>query len=421
MRGNPCITHNILLFIGLFLTILVKAQEADYYLGRQRYAFINYSLNEFQYPSDNSALNTFFLKIDSVVAKGKGKIKVVHFGGSHIQADIYTHIIRQHLQELSPDMNGGRGLIFPMKMAHMYNPSNFEVSYSGTWETCKCTDTRKSSRLGIACISVTTSDTLATIRIIPNKENSLHYTFNQVKVFHEPTQYMVFLSSADSLITGSYDIPGGFTRLCLDKPLDTLKLYLHGPKNGSFTLQGISLDNDAPGLVYNAIGVNGAKLSSYLQCELYENQLQTIHPDLIIFSIGTNDGYTRNFDAEQYRNEYRELLQKTRKAAPEAAILLTVPNDSYLYRKYVNQNTKIMQEVIFSLAEEYNCTVWDFYSVMGGLNSSQAWRSAGLMQNDRVHFNQPGYELIGELLFSAFLKGWEQQLNQVELISEITR
>jgi lysophospholipase L1-like esterase len=130
-------------------------------------------------------------------------------------------------------------------------------------------------------------------------------------------------------------------------------------------------------------------------------------PQLVIFSIGTNDAYTRRFDAEGYHSRYRQLLDSTRKAAPHAAMLITVPNDSYLYRKYVNRNTEKMQEIIMNLAMEYSCGVWDFYSIMGGLNSAQAWYSMHLMNYDRIHFNRQGYLLKGELFFSAFLKAWE--------------
>jgi lysophospholipase L1-like esterase len=398
------------------------AQEADYYLGRAQYSFIAYNQNYFKFPVFDSSFKKFYNSIDSVIGFGKGKIQIVHLGGSHLQADIYTHVVRQHLQELSPDMNGGRGLIFPFKMAHLYNPSNFEVRYTGLWDYCLSTEHDKTCRLGITGISVTTTDTLANIVILPNKESTVHYTFNQVRIFHEPTKYQLYVASNDSLIAGVYDSAQGLSVFLLGTLSDTLKpIIINKKSTDSFTLQGISLDTDSPGLVYNAIGVNGAMLSSYLRCELYGKHLHDLDPDLIIFSIGTNDGYVRKFDQEKYRNEYAQLLEATKKAAPDAAILVTVPNDSYLYRRYVNTNTEKMREVIFNLAEKYHCAVWDFYTIMGGLNSSQAWRSADLMQHDKVHFNRAGYELKGELFFSAILKGWENQMHEDELVSGLTK
>jgi lysophospholipase L1-like esterase len=151
--------------------------------------------------------------------------------------------------------------------------------------------------------------------------------------------------------------------------------------------------------------------------------MKAIDPQLVIFSIGTNDAYTKNFDRAKFKDQYSKLLDSTRAALPQAAILITVPNDSYLYRRYVNQNTAEMEKVIYELAGKYNCGVYDFYSVMGGLNSSQTWYNMRLMQYDRVHFTREGYLLKGDLFFAAFLKGWETHLAakepKVEHIEEI--
>jgi hypothetical protein len=247
--------------------------------------------------------------------------------------------------------------------------------------------------------------------IDPNRENSIYYEFQSVRIFHLPTSYHLSIFSNDTSYSGEYDQQGGFTKIQLPGSENILKLHIEKDTlEDSFTLLGISLDSDSPGIVYNAIGVNGSMLSSYLRCDLYQTHLKAIDPQLVVFSIGTNDAYTTHFDIEKYRREYRQLLDSTVKAVPGAAILLTVPNDSYLYRRYVNRNTEKMRSVIFDLAKDYNCGVWDFYTIMGGLNSSQAWYLLDLMKYDRVHFNREGYTLKGELLFSAFLKGWEKQL-----------
>jgi len=60
----------------------------------------------------------------------------------------------------------------------------------------------------------------------------------------------------------------------------------------------------------------------------------------VVVSLGTNDAYTRNFNVESYRQQYDTLIRRIRTALPGIAILLTVPNDSYLYRRYTNANTE---------------------------------------------------------------------------------
>ncbi len=398
------------------------AQQGDYFLGPTRYSVIKYDEDIIQFPGNDSSFTNLYRLINHLMIDGEDKIQIVHMGGSHIQADIYTQLLRERLQELGPGMNGGRGLIFPFQMAKTNNPWNYKVNYTGNWEYCKSTQKNKSCDLGLTGIAVTTSDSISQILIDPNRGTSMYYEFERVKIFHLPTSYEVSVSINDTMYIGKYHDIGGYTEIQLPRNIHLLNLQIQKDTlNDSFTLLGISLDNNSPGIVYNAIGVNGSKLNSYLRCRLYEEHLGVIDPQLVIFSIGTNDAYTTHFNVEVYRREYRQLLDSTLKAAPNTAILLTVPNDSYLYRRYVNINTEKMKKVIFDLAKEYNCGVWDFYSIMGGLNSSQAWYALDLMKYDRIHFNRKGYTLKGELLFSAFLKDWEKYLPPMKKYSPMVK
>ncbi len=135
---------------------------------------------------------------------------------------------------------------------------------------------------------------------------------------------------------------------------------------------------------------------------------------MVVLSIGTNDAYTRYFNSGNYKHSYDSLIQQVRDALPDAAILLTVPNDSYLYRRYVNRNTEKVKDVILELAEKLDCGVWDFYSIMGGLNSIWVWNRFGLAKRDHIHFTRKGYELKGDLFFNAFLKSYDNYIDRVK-------
>lgn len=405
----------ILLVLLLLIQSRLIAQLNDYYLGPVKYSFINYSKNELIPPENASQFNSWMDKVRKIENGEPEQLKIVHIGGSHLQADIYTHQVRKRFQELSPDMAGSRGLLFPYRVARTNNPSNYRVASSGNWTSCKCTRITDECRLGLTGMAIRTSDSLASVTVNINKNQDYFSEFDSVRVFHEPFDNLLTLITGKESITGYYDSLQGCSVFNLKSPAHAFRLEVSGASDSAaFTLFGFSLDNQAPGIVYTAIGVNGAKLSSYLRCELYEQHLRAMDPDLVILSIGTNDGYTRRFNKELYQGEYSELIRRTRQAVPNVAILLTVPNDSYLYRRYVNRNTEQMRKIIFRLAKDFDCGIWDFYTIMGGLNSSQAWYSLGLMKNDRIHFTREGYELKGELLFSAFLKTMEEELVKKE-------
>ncbi|MDF1550741.1 MAG: GDSL-type esterase/lipase family protein, partial [Bacteroidales bacterium] len=169
-------------------------------------------------------------------------------------------------------------------------------------------------------------------------------------------------------------------------------------------------ENEDPGFIYHSIGINGASFTSFLRCNLLEKQLKALNPDMIIISLGTNDAYTTKFKPEFYKANYEEMIRKIKKVAPNAAILNTVANDSYLFRRYPNKNTQLAADVIYQVAKKHNCGVYDFYDVMGGLNSSSVWYKENLMVKDKIHFNREGYLLNGDLLFNAFIKAYDNHL-----------
>jgi len=392
----------------------VSSQSAEFPYTIPEYDFIHYDSNKFVFPGDSNSMWDFFSGFSRLVKTGEGQLSVVHIGGSHIQADIYSHRMRSRLQTFQPGSNAGRGLIFPYSVAKTNNPSNYLVSHRGKWTSCKNTERNKTCPLGLTGISVTTRDTSARIRISFPADNIVPYDFNRIRIFFlDDSLSYEFSVQTDSGIMTSETHREGVLIWALDRHVENLEIILRktGSSQERFTLFGISLETDDPGLLYHSIGVNGAKIQSFLRCSLLADQLTALPADLVILSLGTNDAYTRYFDLLAFKQRYDSLIREIRTAVPGAGILLTVPNDSYLYRKYVNRNTARVRAVIGELAKEYNCGVWDFYTIMGGLNSILVWQRFGLAKRDRIHFTRKGYQLKGDLFFNAFLKSYDDYID----------
>ena len=403
--------------ICLIISLPSTSQFNGYPYDIPEYDFIHYELNRFQFPGDSSAYMHFLERYNRLIGKGDGQLSVVHIGGSHLQADIYSERIRSRFQTFELGNNGGRGFIFPYSVAGTNNPSNFSVYFTGRWESCRNVEKKKTCILGLSGISVTTYDTASRISIGFPERNTISYDFNRVRIFylHDSLSYDPSIRTAAGI--RNVDRKQGIATWYLDSHTDSLELYLvkRDSIQESFTLLGISLETEDPGMIYHAIGVNGAKIPSFLRCSLLPDQLKALAPDMVVLSIGTNDAYTRYFNAETYRQNYNTLIRRICTALPETAILLTVPNDSYLYRRYINKNTEKVRDVILELGKELDCGVWDFYSVMGGLNSILVWQQFGLAKRDRIHFTRKGYELKGDLFFNAFLKSYDNYLDRVNM------
>lgn len=399
----------------IYLPIELKGQN-DYPLDINYYNFVRYEKNKFDFPGDSIDFERFYAKMDTAILNGRGKISIVHIGGSHIQADIYSGRTRERLQSFFPGLNGGRGMIFPYRIANTNNPGSYKTSSTGEWNACKNVDLDKSCHIGLSGITAITNDSSATINFSLKQDSLVNYYFNRIRIFHsfDSLAFLPFLENVN-VIHAEVNEDLGCSIFYLDKDYNsfTLGLKKTSSKQVVFELYGISLENDDPGIIYHSIGINGASFPSFLRCSLLEKHLKALNPDMIILSLGTNDAYTKKFKPDFYMANYEEMIHIIKKVAPKAAILTTVANDSYLYRRYPNKNTELAAGVIYQVAKRYNCGVWNFYEIMGGFNSSKVWRNNNLMVNDLIHFNNEGYLFIGDLLFNAFIQSYDNHIDNL--------
>lgn len=360
-------------------------------------------------------LGSIFSRLNSLAIDGTGRVNIVHLGDSHIQADYFSGRMRQHFSSFIPGGQASRGFIFPYSVAKTNNPQNYKVWYNGKWTACKNIQKKEHCQLGLSGISVRTIMPNSRITISQPGGEHPSFTFNKVKIFHTVSEESFSIRLiTDAKIKSSYtDAEAGFTEFVLDREQDSLRLefaqYHH--EQVFFELHGISLETSDDGITYSATGINGADVPAWLSCPLLESQLACLAPDMIIISLGTNDGYNTHFNRLNFYEDYTALLKRIHKAVPEAVLLLTTPGDNYRYRTQLNNNTEKTQQIITQIAEENHCLLWDFYSIMGGPNSILLWQQQNLSAGDRLHYSKSGYILQGDMLFSAFMKLYDTYLD----------
>jgi lysophospholipase L1-like esterase len=371
--------------------------------------FLGTAANHIVLKGDSSSWEGYHQKLDQLVFDGTGQVNIVHIGGSHVQADMWSMELRHRMQTMVPGVRAGRGLLFPYNMAKSNNPWWYNPEYTGTWTGLRNVVRADTSTLGIAGIQVTTRDTLSTLKISFRGEAYPGYTFDRVKVLHRmDSNYAVYAWCEDSTvnITKSVNQEGRFSEFTFDRPLDTLRLrFVRTDTNQrQFTLHGIILENKDPGIFLHSCGVNGASTSNWLRCQRFSDELALLKPDLVLLSIGINDAHDPDFDAARYEANYRELIRRIRLVNPKAAILLTTNTDSYIKRRYPNLNGTVVRDVMLRLSASEGVGLWDTFGVMGGQGSVRVWESAGLAQRDRIHMTREGYAVLGDLLFSALME-----------------
>lgn len=175
-------------------------------------------------------------------------------------------------------------------------------------------------------------------------------------------------------------------------------------KNPTYNLNGFVLQNDQPGVIYHAIGVNGAKLSDYTKYPLFFKQLPILEPDLIILSFGTNESFGR-LSSTAYIMQLKEFVAAIRaQCGNNVAILVMTPPPSLFRRGRVNP---YVVDYSGDLMDMTNLPVWDLYNRMGGLDAIRGkGEYSTLIARDKVHYTVKGYQSQGEMFANDFINAY---------------
>ena len=345
------------------------------------------------------ALALFFDKLRDLAATGKGQVAILHVGDSHVEAGYYPAAVRGGLQQKFGD--AGRGIV---------RPSILGVLPKKWIRSVEIRQDVKALRLWAGL-----------------KEEEAGSGFNAVVVYHDKglDYYNFEVLDPSNRVLGKVtarrplEWPGaqGVQVSRVELPETLRSIVLRAAKDPKTTLQryaqmyGISLEHGRSGVIYHSFGIIGANCDSFAKSAFFHRQLEYVQPDLVIVSLGTNDGSTPYFKKDEFTARLDSLLQKIREICPHSAILLTTAPDSYFPRQrrrtaMPNTNMASEREAILELAALRHCAVWDLYSVMGGDGSMAIWRESALANLDNIHFTKEGYERQGRLLFEALMKGY---------------
>ncbi|MEM6764731.1 MAG: GDSL-type esterase/lipase family protein [Bacteroidota bacterium] len=212
-------------------------------------------------------------------------------------------------------------------------------------------------------------------------------------------------------IPNSYDPYGHFAHtVWLNQAVDGF--YLKGINDSQSEMRadifGFVLENtDQPGINYHMIGVNGATYTDYSRSNIFWDQLKELKPDLVIFSLGTNESLETGFSKVGFERSLKNSVAKLRERLPFCSILLTTPADALKKRKINNPNILQARNVVLASADKLKISTWDLYYIMGGGGAIKVWYQEGLAQADRLHFTRKGYQLQGNLLFDAIIAAYE--------------
>ncbi|SFQ54616.1 LysM domain-containing protein [Flavobacterium akiainvivens] len=419
--------------------------------------------------TNTSSLSLFFEKLYYMQEQGKGHVNIVHIGDSHIQADLFTNCIRKGLQEQYGNGGAGFSFPHQLAKTNGTYNTRYKSNASWNSRRVIYA-AEPDMEVGLSGIALETHENFAvelnvkdsaynfnTIKVItPGNEEAFDMATSSKTIIMESTVPKVIhhkIKSGEVLgsIARKYGVTitelkranglknnniragktlkiptsqkekkeikrSEFIPLALqadslshyyhsDAAIDKIYLLPHGERK-EYSLSGLVLENDAPGIVYHTIGVNGAKASDYNRFPLFFEQLPALKPDLVVISLGTNESFDK-MGADAFLQQLNQFVANVRAQCPDAAILITTPPPSLFKRKYPNTFAAAYAKGIAMQEAEKNLATWDMYSEMGGLYSVPRNAKKGFISTDRVHYTKDGYEKQGKLFIEAFIKAYD--------------
>jgi lysophospholipase L1-like esterase len=359
-------------------------------------------------------LDDFFESLYQLKTTADRKINIIHIGDSHIQADYLTHIVRRKLQEQFG--NAGRGLIVPGRVAGTNEPFNIQTSSTITWKAKRILYVDQPLPIGIGGITINTNQPDAKLYVYMN-DLWLDYSFNVVTLF-----FLKDITSFNFSVKDTANAELGFIGPFTDEPFVnysriilpyavggmSMSTLQSNPEQIQATIFGINLENSKPGILYHAIGVNGAKYAHYNAAMYFAKQTPALKPDVFIISLGTNEALDYPYLDKNFYQHIDKLILSLRENNPLAKFILVTPVDAFRRKTRINPGIVKIREQIIQYAVENGLAFWDMYRALGGEHSADAWRKSGLLRSDGIHFTKDGYEYQGNLLYHALMKGYNQ-------------
>lgn len=350
-------------------------------------------------------------------AKGVGQTRILQFGASHTECDLFTGYLRRYLQSRFGD--AGHGYLMPARPWKGYRHEDLRLDSSDGWVVDKALgSTSREDGLyglgGFSCASGSADDWgfFGTASSSPFGKSASRFEIfflqqpggGRFELTVDGTPYTSVSTYSDRTDFGS------FIGRMEDGPHE---IELRPLGDGEVRLLGAALERGAPGVIVDTLGVRGARAADLLDIDesLWMAQVRHRRPDLVVLAYGTNEAGDESQPIARYEASLSAVLSRLREAVPGVSCVLMGPTDR---PKKASRNqweprerVELVNEAQRTVSARYGCGFFSAFDAMGGPRSMVKWREAQLAQKDHVHLTTRGYELLAEHFAKGLLQGYD--------------
>lgn len=363
------------------------------------------------------ALSGFFAALDRTRAKAPGAVtRVIHFGDSIVTSDYVSGTLRRKLQAEFGDAGHGFMLMANAWPAYFHNDV-YRFASSGWLVSRVVGPLAPDGFYGLGGVSFRappgsrarfgTADSGSFGRAV--SRFTIDYLVEpgggtlQLNVDGKP--YATLDTSGPEKQVAYYDVrvPDGPHRLEIVTTKGVSRAF------------GVVMERDVPGVVLDAIGIQGARIRFLDKQDdaHWAEQLAWRSPNLLIYEFGANesgDGFA--YPMADYYRTMVAVLEQGRRAVPSAGCLVVAAMDRAERRGTSLTSMAVIPAIVAEqrkAAAASGCAFFDTLQAMGGPGSMAAWVERGLGQADLTHPTGSGSAVLGTWLYRALMHAYQAQ------------
>ncbi|HMA92482.1 MAG TPA: GDSL-type esterase/lipase family protein, partial [Polyangiaceae bacterium] len=363
------------------------------------------------------ALVPFFSRLSATMAKQSGAItRIVHFGDSVVASDYVSGTLRRRFQEQFGDSGHGFTLLANAWPAYFHEGVT-RFATSGWLISRVVGPLADDGWHGLGGVSFKAPPHLLA-RIGTAKKGDVGRKVSRFVLMYveSPDGGMVNIK-LDGVAQSALDTSGPkkqFRTSTYSAPDGEHELELQTVK-GTSRFFGVVLERDQPGVVLDAIGIQGARIRFLDKQDdaHYKEQLLWRDPALVIYQFGANesaDGYA--YSMADYHQTMKAVVEQQRAALPNASCLILGAMDRATRKGDEIRSLTIIPLLVAQqrkVAFEVGCAFFDTFRAMGGPGSMPNWFRRDLGQSDLAHPTAVGAEVIGNWIYRALMQAGKGQ------------
>jgi lysophospholipase L1-like esterase len=194
-------------------------------------------------------------------------------------------------------------------------------------------------------------------------------------------------------------------------------LELHYARGGPVNFYGVVIEREGPGVVYDSLGLVGARANRLLNFDEshIKSQLEQRGVNLIVLGFGGNEASDDRTE-EAFYEDYLQVLRRMRQGREDLGCLVFAPLDQARRHRGRIRTLPTIPLIVAAqrrAALDSGCAFYDTWQAMGGQDAMRRWYKAQprLAMGDFRHATPAGYEIIGNMFYKALLAGFADYLS----------